>query len=473
MRILPLICFVFIFSDCLGQSENADWSREKTEEEEAYTLTTQAYIYYTAPHMLYAILYQGQRVPYLDHKDGMPFNTWTRVPVLGNAQNASRVVMPNCNTLYASAWLDLRKEPVVLDIPPAGDRYFSIALMDSYSNNFQILGSRTVGPFGGRYLICSPDFQGIVPGGMTKIVAATPLIWAIQRIAPKFANDAETAQCRKIQEGTTITPLSQFGNTGYKEMAYNSKLDLGIPGDEKDPFSFFRISNQFIQLNPPPAADLGLLATFSKLGLGPGYTFNADKLSPAQKKGMLRGIETGRQIIDAFLKKSGELYNGWLLPPTDAGMYGTNYLLRAAYAVERVGVLLPSEAMYLTSYTDINGNEYAGSNSYVLHFEKPELPQVDAFWSLILYEVPSLLFYDNPINRYQMGPQVEEMKYNKDGSLDIYIQNEKPKDPKLAGNWLPAPNGKFMLTMRLYNARPAMFQIGPGKTSMPGVKPVK
>jgi hypothetical protein len=154
-------------------------------------------------------------------------------------------------------------------------------------------------------------------------------------------------------------------------------------------------------------------------------------------------------------------------------MYGTNYLLRAAYAVERVGVLLPSEAMYLTSYIDIHGNEYTGTHSYVLHFDKSELPQVDAFWSLILYEVPSLLFYNNPINRYQMGPQVEEMKYNKDGSLDIYIQNEKPKDPKLAGNWLPAPKGKFMLTIRLYNARPAMFQIGPGKTPMPGVKQVK
>ena len=70
-----------------------------------------------------------------------------------------------------------------------------------------------------------------------------------------------------------------------------------------------------------------------------------------------------------------------------------------------------------------------------------------------------------------MGPQIEEMKYNKDGSLDIYIQHNTPRDPKIKGNWLPAPKGKFMLTFDSITARPAMFHIGPGKTPMPGVKP--
>jgi hypothetical protein len=281
------------------------------------------------------------------------------------------------------------------------------------------------------------------------------------------ATEVEVEACRKIQEGITIRPLSQRDNASYNDVDYNSKLDLSIPDISSNPLQYFDIANAFVQLNPPPRADEGHVASFSKLGLSSSQDFDTAKLTPAQKKGLLRGMQTGMAMIDAYLQKGNGIYNGWTIPPTDAGVYGTNYLLRAAYAKERVGALLPSEAMYLTSYTDAKGESYNGKNQYVLHFNKEEIPQVDAFWSVILYELPSILFYNNPIDRYQMGPQVPEMKYNNDGSLDIYIQHEKPSDPKKQGNWIPAPAGAFMLTMRLYNPRPTMMYIGPGKTTVP------
>jgi hypothetical protein len=470
--ITRIILLLLFSTSGYSQTTQKTWLPEKTKEEEAYSLGIQAYIYYNAPFMLYNIIYQGQRVPYLDHKEGMPFNTWTRIPELGNAKNATRVVMPNCNTLYASAFLDLREEPVLLEIPVTGDRYFSVALMDAYSNNFQIIGSRTVGPYGGKFLLSYGNFKSPVPEGITKIESPTPLVWAIQRIAPKVANHSEIEACKKIQEAITLTPVSQIGKPGYNALTYNQKLDLGTPDISENPLKYFEIATKYASMNTPPLEDRGLLASFSRLGLGADGSFQESALSKEQKTGLLRGMEAGRAIINEYTKKNGVFYNGWNLPPADAGVYGTNYLLRASYAVERVGALLPAEAMYLTSYTDIDGQNYDGSKKYVMHFEKSEIPQVDAFWSIILYEVPSLLFYDNPIDRYQMGPQIEEMKYNKDGSLDIYIQHDPPKDPKIKANWLPAPKGKFMLTLRLYNARPAMFYIGPGKTPMPGVKPL-
>ena len=214
--ITRILLLLLVSTSCYSQTTQKTWLPEKTREEEAYGLGTQAYIYYTAPFMLYNIIYQGQRVPYLDNKEGMPFNTWTKIPELGNARNATRVVMPNCNTLYASAFLDLRKEPILIEIPVTGDRYFSVALMDAYSNNFNIIGSRTVGPYGGKFLLCYGDFTGTVPQGTTRIGSPTPLVWAIQRIAPKIDNQSEIEACRKIQEAITLTPVSQIAKPGYQ-----------------------------------------------------------------------------------------------------------------------------------------------------------------------------------------------------------------------------------------------------------------
>jgi hypothetical protein len=460
------LLYSFPFS---SRGQSASKSASSVLEEEAYVLGTQAYIYYTAPFILYNILYQGQQLPYMEYKEGVPFNCWTRVNQLGNFRNTGNVVMPNCNTLYAAAWLDLRKEPVLLDIPASGGRYFSIALMDAYSNNFSILGSNTIGPFPSKILICSNDYSGAIPDGYKKVIAPTPLIWAVQRVAPGKAVEAEVQACRNFQEQVKLIPLSQVDNKDYQADRYNQKLNLGKPDLKADPLAFFGIASKFVKLNKPPVEDEGLLSSFAGINLSATQDFDPSKLAPEQRRGLLRAMETGAKIIESFLKKGNGIYNGWVLPPSEAGSYGTNYLLRAAYAVERVGVLLPSEAMYLTAYTDTKGQVLNGENNYVIHFEKNELPEVNAFWSIILYDLPSILFYDNPMDRYQMGPQIPEMKFNADGSLDIYIQHAKPTKPGQLGNWLPAPKGPFMLTLRLYNPKPAMMKIGEGLTNVPGI----
>lgn len=376
---------------------------------------------------------------------------------LANVKN-SRTVMPNVNTLYASSWLDLRKEPILLDIPAFGNRYYSVGLQDAYMNYFSILGSRTLGGYGGKFIICGPGFHGTIPTGYTRVDSPTPLVWMLMRIAPTYANDQEVEICRKLQAQVNITPLSQQKNNNYNPATYNSKLDLGVPDVSKDPLSFFEIAHHYLQVNPPPDGEKALHALFRQIGFSPDLDFNAGTLTPVQRNGLLRAIAAGKEIVNTAIVSGDNLYNGWTIQSKEMGSYGYSYLTRAAMTMQSIGGFPWEEAIYVVGYKDIQGNELNGSaKNHMLHFNKDELP--------------SVLLYDNAINRYQMGPQIEDMRFNKDGSLDIYIQHDPPKDKSKQGNWLPAPSGKFVLSIRMYNPRPDMFQLDVHKAPLPGIKP--
>lgn len=472
-----LVAFILLWmvphSNLLGQVEKPIWPNSKVIEEAYYTIGTQAYIYSVTPFMMYSVLYQTQQVPYEGYPKGVPFNSWTKVNTLANVKN-SRTVMANVNTLYASTWLDLRKEPILLEIPEFGDRYYSVALQDAYMNHFSILGSRTIGGYGGKFMICGPDYHGVLLPGYTRIESPTPFVWMLMRIAPTYANEKDIAVCRKLQSEVTITPLSQKNNVNYDPSKYNQKLDLGVPDVSKDPLDFFTIAHRYIQINPPPKGEDALMALFRQIGFNPEQEFALEKLSEPQRKGLLRAVESGKEMINTYITNGDNIYNGWTIQPKEMGSYGYSYLTRAALTMQSIGGFPWEEAIYVVGFKDLSGNELIGSNNnYILHFNKDELPQVNAFWSLTMYDLPSVMLYDNAINRYQMGPQIEEMTYNKDGSLDIYIQHNPPKEKSKQGNWLPAPDGKFVLSMRLYHPTANMLQLDVHKVPMPGVQPIK
>ena len=92
------------------------------------------------------------------------------------------------------------------------------------------------------------------------------------------------------------------------------------------------------------------------------------------------------------------------------------------------------------------------------------MPPANAFWSLTMYGADDFLV-DNPINRYTIGDR-SDLKYNEDGSLDVYIQNEQPAHDK-EPNWLPAPKGAFTVTMRIYWPKESYLN---GSWKIPAVK---
>jgi len=163
--------------------------------------------------------------------------------------------------------------------------------------------------------------------------------------------------------------------------------------------------------------------------------------------GFILAVPVSLKIIKWKSENRGVVVNHWRVS-FRTGNYGSNYLLRAAIAVHSLGNAIPEEAMFYHGFFDHNGRKLHGSNRYRLHFNPKELPPVDAFWSVTLYSSDGYLV-DNPMNRYALSDRNPDLSFNKDGSLDLYVQHDKP-DNDMITNWIPAPNDEFTLTLRAY-----------------------
>lgn len=379
--------------------------------------------------------------------------------------NDTDVVLPNADTLYCVSWLDLSKEPVVLKVPPIPDRYYTFEFLDAYTNVFDYVGTRATGSDGGTYLIAGPEWHGDLPKGMIKIWSPTDLAWILQRTLLKGQDDINNV--RAIQDQMSVTPLSAFqgtkptattlqATTNTSETTMSSGHQF-VPAEHaqnpvspKPPFIpttgikiFDEIGTAMSgnSLNPPEPA---LVDKFASIGVGIGKT-PSTQANDTTKAAMQTAITEGEKLIAKQVPNLGTQINGWRV--TSTGLYGTDYLFRAAVAKLGLGANIGQEAIYPPAFTDSEGRSLTGNNIYVIHFNPGQQPPVDGFWSISMYNNASY-FVDNPINRYQVSPYTG-LKNNTDGSLDIYIQNKSP-GPEKESNWLPAPTDGFKLTLRLY-----------------------
>jgi hypothetical protein len=109
-----------------------------------------------------------------------------------------------------------------------------------------------------------------------------------------------------------------------------------------------------------------------------------------------------------------------------------------------------AEAVYPRFANDSTGAPLTGSSKYTYRFPPGQLPPVNAFWSLTMYEMPASLLVANPINRYLINsPMLDTLAKDPDGGITLYIQNQSP-GPGKESNWLPAPQGPFQMFARLY-----------------------
>jgi hypothetical protein len=232
------------------------------------------------------------------------------------------------------------------------------------------------------------------------------------------------------------------------------------------PEAYFGRLNVLLVDNPAHPEDAPILARIARLGIAPGANFNMSAFGEEARKAIEEGVRAGQEEIKEWHSRMGEKVNGWQLA-RDLGRYGTNYPYRAAWTFYGVGGNLVEDAFYPTTQVDSAGNPLTGDNKYELRFSKEQLPPVDAFWSLTMYNADSYLV-DNPINRYSLGGR-DKMKYGGDGSLTLYIQRESPGAAKQA-NWLPAPDGKIFLALRLYRPKP---EVANGTWKPPAVTKVE
>jgi hypothetical protein len=220
--------------------------------------------------------------------------------------------------------------------------------------------------------------------------------------------------------------------------------------------------------NPPAAADAPMVERMAKIGLVPGKDFDPGVLRTLDQDLIKAVPKLAQAKIMEHFKQFGKPVNGWMFT-TNAGTYGTDYIQRALVTAVGLGANRPQDAIYPTGEKDSKGDKFdADGHNYVMHFEKGQMPPVDGFWSLTMYDA-TYFFVPNALNRYTVSSR-DKFVTNPDGSVDIYIQAQSPGGAKVA-NWLPAPKGRFVPMLRLYWPKETSPSIIDGSWKPPAISP--
>jgi len=356
------------------------------------------------------------------------------------------VTAPNADTLYTTSFFDVGDEPWVLSVPDMKGRYFLLPFLDGWTNVFAVPGSRTTGTQAQTFVISGPGWSGSIPPGMTELKSPTAIVWLLGRIYCTGTPE-DYAAVHALQDAFKLQPLSTWGKAyapppGKVDPMIDMKTPVRDQVNRLSTTQFFTLLADLMKRNPPAPADAPALARFKAIGLEADKSFDAASLE-ARWDARLPQFSYDRIMLQlTSLKRE----NSWLFT-TKTGVYGTEYLQRAFITVVGLGANRPQDAVYPMSQRASLLEAYEGEHRYALRFEKGRLPPVKGFWSLTMYD-EQMFFVANPINRYSMSLRTSP-KFEPDGSLVIYIQNESPGPDKEA-NWLPAPKGKFHLMLRLY-----------------------
>lgn len=332
------------------------------------------------------------------------------------------VVSPNNDTVYSNAWLDLSNGPVVIHTPDMGERYWTLGLLDAWTNPFAYVGRRTTGNRRQRTLVHGPGWNGSVPPDVSNVISAPgDDVWIIGRIlVDDTAADLEHVRGLQAQ----IAARRMDGSDAA--MRVDTLLDgrsVEVPSAQL----YRAIVDQALARNPVPEGE-HLQGPLDTKALAEALPRVFDELRGTEQPHALGG--------------------GWALPVAVRSHWGADVLTRARVARNLIGALGIEEAMYPTAEVDADGRPLDGSNAYELRFPPGGGPRVGAFWSLTMYRRSDCLFVANPINRYSIGDRTPGLRLEADGSLAIRMQ---AADPGPGCNWLPAPAGElFYVVLRLY-----------------------
>lgn len=385
---------------------------------------------------------------------------------------------PNSDTPYSILQLDLRAEPMVISIPEVPrTRYFDVQLIDLYTCNYGYLGSRTTGTAGGDFLVAGPDWQGTPPPGIRGVFRCETQFSLVIFRTQLFSPD-EMDNVRAVQAGYRARPLSAFAGTAAPPPA----PAIDWPRFEDDAFTsrfgeYLSFLLQFCPTTGSAAVEQPLRERFSRIGIGWPRRASAPPMPAAERAALGDAVRTAVARIRAQANSIGTDINGWRVGAAQGNrdFYNGNWTLRAAAALNGIYGNDAAEATYPFARHDATGAPLDGSlHTYAVTFPAGQLPPVNAFWSLTMYETETMLLVANPIDRYLINsPMLPGLKTNPDGSLTLYVQQASPGADK-ESNWLPAPAAPFTLVLRMYWPRteaPSILPIGQGQWRPPAILP--
>lgn len=430
-------------------SPDLSYAQASVSAQEAYEIGVEAYIYF------YPLVTMDVTREQINHTSGAPANSlvnrFVHIRTFPPA-DFKAVVRPNFDTLYSSAWLDLTKEPMIVSAPDTGGRYYLLPMLDMWTDVFAVPGKRTTGTAAAHFAVVPRGWTGDLPAGVRRIEAPTPYVWIIGRTQTNGPQDY--AAVNKVQDGYTITPLSQWGRgpaPAQPPLALPLHVTAPAPLElvnTMPPLTYFKRAVELMKVNPPHLTDWSMIARLERIGIAVGRSYEPENLDPAVQDALKKAAADGLKFMHGKIPTLARVVNGWQMNTDTVGVYGNYYLKRAIIALVGLGVNPPEDAVYPLIVADADGKPPTGDHNYILHFSKAELPPVDAFWSVTMYDAEGFPVA-NPINRFALGDR-DALKYNADGSLDLYIQHDEPGGDRTA-NWLPSPSaGTLGLTMRLY-----------------------
>ncbi|MFZ0680812.1 MAG: DUF1254 domain-containing protein [Candidatus Binatus sp.] len=383
------------------------------------------------------------------------------------------VPAPNADTLYTYAWLDVSKEPSVLSIPDMGDRYFMMPMLSGWTDVFQSPGTRTTGQRAQKYAITGPGWSGALPAGVTEYKSPTGIVWLLGRIYCTGTPE-DYAKVHELQDQISLVPLSRYGKPYTPPPArIDPDVDMKTPPvaqvNALSVNGYFNYLAKLMRSNPPLPRDAPIVARMASIGLTPGRDFDPSKLNAFDRTAVDAVPKLALQKMLARFNNQATI-NGWIYFGPSVANWGTDYLLRALCNMLGPGWKLPADAVYPASEKASGGQDYNGNNKYVIHFEKGQMPPVNGFWSVTMYDA-NRFFVPNPLSRYTIS-QRDNLVANDDGSVNIYLQPDSPGKEKEA-NWLPAPKAKFGVMLRMYWPKEGPLSILDGTWKPPPIRRVE
>jgi hypothetical protein len=332
-----------------------------------------------------------------------PADTFLHVPTFPRADFRT-VVRPNFDTLYSSAFLDLREEPRIVSVPAAEGNYYLLPLYDMFGEVFACPGTRTTGDGAGHFAVVGPGWSGDLPAGVRRYDAPSGWTWIIGRTQ---ASVATYDKVHAFQAGLKITPLSAWGGeppevVGTVDPTVDNTTEPLRQVFALDAASFFGYASELLQQHAPHFQDYPVLDRLARIGFQAGERFDLSQSDPAVQSALARAVSAAQKKITGRQTQLGWKANGWQLATENMGNYGTDYLQRACVELIGLGANLPEDAIYPVTYVDADGQPLTGQHRYVWHLAKDDMPPVNAFWSLTLYDAEGFQVA-NGLNRFAIG----------------------------------------------------------------------
>jgi hypothetical protein len=374
------------------------------------------------------------------------------------------VTCPSQDLIYGFGVLDLSHEPVVVQVPDFGERFFVFQVTDHRTDAFSAMGSM-YGTKPGFYLLAGPDWKGAAPPGIEATFRASTNLGCIVPRVFQADDPADNAAVQPLLRKIMAYPLSKFDGA-TKEKDWNDILPLPWKSLDNEewrwvkPASFFDTLPRVLDLCPPLPGEEALYALLYSV------------LAAAHEDSALQEAlnEAAAEADEKLVKPLLEFHNfGVALPHhwttvLNSAEFGTDYYTRTAVAKSNIFINRPRETRYFYQDFDQDGARLDGSKRYTVTFK--EVPPVKGFWSITAYDQFHFLA-PNALNRFSLGTKSRDLRFEADGALVVYVQGERP-DPDKVPNWLPAPDGPFSLYVRAYWPLPPIAQ---GRWTPPAVVP--